>query len=72
MTSLDSPVEKVALQRARALLKAPVTRDPALGAVAAAAMFALSALALATVWSILPPAFSDTPHAAAGVPRPPS
>ncbi len=65
MASLDSPVEKIALQRARALLKAPVARDPALGAVAAAALFAVSALALATTWIVLPPTFSDAPHAAA-------
>jgi len=69
MTTLDSPVEKIALQRARALLKTPVARDPALGAVAAAALFALSALGLATVWIVLPPAFSDTAHAAAPAPR---
>jgi len=65
MTRLDSPVEKIALQRARALLKAPVARDPAMGAVAAAALFAFSALGLATVWIVLPPAFSDTPQASA-------
>ncbi|MGA0600661.1 hypothetical protein ACO2Q3_08140 [Caulobacter sp. KR2-114] len=64
MSTVDSPIEKVALQRARALLKAPVARDPALAAVAAAALFAVSALALATVWIVLPPVFSEAPHAA--------
>ena len=64
MTTLDSPVDKVALGRARALLKPPVPRDPAIAAVAAAAFFAVTALSLAVVVIMVPPVLS-APHARA-------
>ena len=58
MQIIDSPVDKVALGRARALLRAPTRRDPGLAAVAAAALFSISALSLAVVVIIVPPVLS--------------
>jgi hypothetical protein len=58
MSTLDSPVDRVALKRARALLKAPTAPEPTLAAVAAAAFFAISALSLAMVVIVLPPVLS--------------
>ena len=61
---VDSPVDSVALGRARALLRAPAERDQGLAAVAAAAFFAVSALTLAVVVIIVPPVLSAA-HASA-------
>ena len=61
---VDSPVDRIALGRARALLKAPAERDQGLAAVAAAALFAVSALTLAVVVIIVPPVLSPA-HASA-------
>ena len=61
---VDSPVDKVAMGRARALLRAPTPRDPGLAAVAAAAFFSISALTLAVVVIVVPPVLTETPHAA--------
>ena len=58
MTTHESPVDKVALGRARAMLKPPVARDPAIVAVAAAAFFAVTALSLAVVVVMVPPVLS--------------
>lgn len=55
MSLLDSPLDPAALGRARALLKPPVRRENPLAAVAAAALFALSALTLAVVVILVPP-----------------
>ena len=64
MTTQESPVDRVALGRARAMLKPPVARDPAIAAVAAAAFFAVTALSLAVVVVMVPPVLSATakPH----------
>ncbi|MBS0412493.1 MAG: hypothetical protein JSR86_21435 [Proteobacteria bacterium] len=64
MSKPDSPVDRVALGRARALLKAPVPREPTLAAVAAAAFFAITALSLAMVVIVLPPVLSPAQAAA--------
>ncbi len=58
MEMIDSPVDKVAMGRARALLRAPRRRDQGLAAVAAAAFFSISALSLAVVVIIVPPVLS--------------
>ena len=64
MSKPDSPVDRVALGRARALLKAPAPSEPTLAAVAAAAFFAVTALSLAMVVIVLPPVLSPA-HAPA-------
>jgi hypothetical protein len=63
MPTLDSPVDRAALGRARALLKPPVARENGLGAVAAAAFFTISALSLAMVTLMVPPALPPAPAA---------
>jgi hypothetical protein len=64
MPRLDSPVDKAALGRARALLKPPVPRDPGLAAVAAAAFFAIAALSFAMVTIMVPPVLTPSPASA--------
>ena len=58
MTALDSSVDLVALKRVRGLLKAPVVSDSPLGALAAAAFFAFTAIGLALVVITSPPPHS--------------
>ncbi|HWA61674.1 MAG TPA: hypothetical protein VG939_09875 [Caulobacteraceae bacterium] len=65
MSLADSPLDKTALKRARALLKAPVRRDPAFAAVGAAALFAVSALTLAVVVVMVPPVLPAAPAVSA-------
>jgi hypothetical protein len=58
MDNTDSVVDRVALGRARALLKAPVQRDRLWPALAAAMFAAISALAFATAMVMAPPTLS--------------
>jgi hypothetical protein len=55
MLTRDSALDPAALAYARGLLKAPVQRDPAWPALAAAGVWAVAALALAFAMLTAPP-----------------
>ena len=55
MSMFDSPVDRTALGRARALLKPPVTRDNPAAVIAAAAFFAVAGLGVAVAMITAPP-----------------
>jgi len=68
MTLFDSPADRAALARVRALLEPPVRRGNPLAAVAAAAFFAFSGMALAVVTITTPAVLHDRQAPASGGP----
>jgi hypothetical protein len=67
MSMNDSALDASEVARARALLKAPVRRDPMWPALLAATALALTSVAFATVMVLAPPL--QTEHVVQGAPR---
>jgi hypothetical protein len=65
MAKAPSALNSAAMARARGLLKAPLKRERAWPALAAAALLAVSALAFATAMVMAPPLVSE--HSARAV-----
>jgi hypothetical protein len=67
MSMSDSSLDRAQVARARALLKAPVRRDPLWPALLAATALAVTAVVFATVAVLAPPV--QTEHVAEGAPE---
>jgi len=67
MSMRDSALDPVQVARARALLKAPVRRDPMWPALLAATALAVTSVLFATVAVLAPPV--ETQHTAQGAPE---
>ena len=66
MSMRDSALDPMQVARARALLKAPVRRDPMWPALLAATALAVTSVVFATVAVLAPPV--ETEHTAQGAP----
>jgi hypothetical protein len=67
MSMRDSALDPQQVARARALLKAPVRRDPMWPALLAATALAVTSVVFATVMVLAPPV--QTEHTAQGAPE---
>ena len=67
MSMRDSALDPMQVARARALLKAPVRRDPMWPALLAATALAVTSVVFATVAVLAPPV--ETEHTAQGAPE---
>jgi hypothetical protein len=67
MSMRDSALDPTQVARARALLKAPVRRDPLWPALLAATALAVTSVVFATVAVLAPPV--ETEHTAQGAPE---